>query len=383
MAQGTGYNNTAPTPLPGSSNPTGVLNLGLPGVPSLQGSLPPTAGSITPTNNNGIFPSAIPLTGSSTGTTANAAPFAANGAGTFNPANFNGLFSPNSGIAGVAGLTPAQQSDLYKEFERAYGRGTAQVLTSLVTNGVFTGADVAGILNALQPGINRGEADINSAFGGAGARFSSAAGIGLGDYLSQVNLNEGQIISNLDITNKQDQLSLLQNTLPTLHTEQANANSSGILGDILGGLEIAGGIALTVATGGAAAPIGIGLASQGANTIAGANGINTGGGGGGGGVTNAAALQNQISQLSTPIIQNALNPQGVTPNPNQPTGGYFNSNGQYQLTYDTQQNSAANAVDSLQNNNNPSTTGSSQTIAQYLQQLGIDPSQLSQLGLAY
>lgn len=76
--------------------------------------------------------------------------------------------------------------------------GMAQALTQLLASGMgYSPQAVQALLASLQPQIARGKADIMEQFGSAGLGQSSAAAIGLGDFESQVALNEGQLISNL------------------------------------------------------------------------------------------------------------------------------------------------------------------------------------------
>jgi hypothetical protein len=56
---------------------------------------------------------------------------------------------------------------------------------------------VNNMLASLQPGINMGEQNLMQQFSQSGNRFGSGAQLGLADYLSQVNLNEGQIQSQM------------------------------------------------------------------------------------------------------------------------------------------------------------------------------------------
>ena len=65
------------------------------------------------------------------------------------------------------------------------------------------------IFASLQPQVARGEADIMEHFGAEGMGMSSPAAIGMGDYLSQVNLNEGQIASQLYEQSVQNYLQVL------------------------------------------------------------------------------------------------------------------------------------------------------------------------------
>jgi hypothetical protein len=237
--------NNAPQPIPGGyGNPTGSNN-------SILGGGQP-------------FPF-LPRTGGYTATPAyNAGPWSAGAMGGLS----SGLFSNN---------TPYQQN-FYNMLGKAYGKGGGQILGDILKNGLFNPQVAAAMLNAQQPGIARGMADIQGSFGDAGARFSSAAGLGLGDYQSQVQLNQQATLAQMFEQSQQSELALLQSVLPTVHQERAD--QGGILHDILGGLEIAGGIAAAPFTGG----MSLGLVGSGIGTLTG--GGNKGSMGGGGGLMN-------------------------------------------------------------------------------------------------
>lgn len=236
-----GFSNNAMPPIPGGfGNPTGT--------------------------NTGGF---------NVGSKSSALPFPVAPHGSAFPANAsptNPMTGVSSGFAGIGGIAaPGTKDDnLGHELVSAYGPGTGNAILQLLYKGMFNPQVAQSLLDAMGPGIQRGQADILNAFGAGGNRFSSSAALGLGDFNSQVQLNQGQILSNLFLNDQQQQMQLLQGILPTLHAEKAN--KKGILGDILGGLEIAGGLIGAPFTGGAS----LGLVGSGVNTL-------TGGGGGGGG----------------------------------------------------------------------------------------------------
>lgn len=177
------------------------------------------------------------------------------------PFGSTSLQNLNSGLPGVSGN--------FNALADAYGSGTANSLISILSGGLFNPQVAASFLNAMQPGVNRGMADIQNSFGAEGSRFGSAAALGIGDYQSQVNLNEQQTLSNMFLTSQGEELNLMQNLLPTIHGERA---SGGILSDVLGGLEAAGGIASLFIPGlqGLAGP----LIGGGIGTITGQGGSN-------------------------------------------------------------------------------------------------------------
>lgn len=241
--------NNAPLPIPGGwGNPTGAntgFNFGA--TPNVGFNFPAYGG---PGQGGGGTPFPAYNTGSFTGT------------------NLGGL---NSGLGFAYGQ--GYGTDLYNMLGKAYGRGAGQLIGNILSGGLYNPQVAAAYLNAQQPGIARGEAGILGAFGDAGARFSSAAALGLGDYESQVQLNQQQMLAQLYQQAQQEELGLLGGVLPTLHAERANKGSW--LNDVVGGLEVAGGVAAGLIPGGQflAGP----LIGAGTSTLTG-----RGGGGGGG-----------------------------------------------------------------------------------------------------
>lgn len=256
MAQQSGYMNSAPPPIPGGyGNPTGA-NPGLPtvnmaGIPPAYGGVPLTS---TPTNN---LPQGL--------TTPGANPFPANTGGN-NPTDFSKLSSGNMG--GL--LDPKNEHYARVAFSQAYGKGIGDMLYNMLSKGLFNPDVANALINAMQPMRARGANDVMNAFGGEGARFSSAAAIGLGDFESQFALNEQSTLAQLFQHDQDLQVQLLENMLPTLHTEEANRNKGGMWSKILGGLETAAGVAMEFIPG-MQIP-GAGLISGGVGTMAGGSG---------------------------------------------------------------------------------------------------------------
>lgn len=235
-----GTSNNAPAPIPGGyGNPTGA-NTGALG-------------------NNGVSANAFP----------NYPAFGPIGATPTAQTTTSGLNSSPYNSSSFAGLStglqvdPSLQGNLLKEFQRAYGKGTGDVLMQMLTTGLFNPQTASAYLNSMQPGIQRGQADILNAFGRGGDRFSSSAALGLGDYNSQVNLNENSTLASLYQNAQTNELNLLGNTLPTLNKEEDNSGG-GWIDDLLGGLEIAGGVAAAPFTGG----LSLGLAGSGTGLLA-------------------------------------------------------------------------------------------------------------------
>jgi len=245
--------------------------------------MPSGSGLPFPTSNNA--PQPIPggwgnPTGANTGGNSSSMPFPtmpSYGAPSYNV----GSYGTGAGLAGLSsGFStndPGRTQNLYNYLGKAYGKGPGQLLGNMITQGLFDPKIAAAFLNAQAPGIARGEAGIQSSFADAGARFSSAAALGLGDFHSQVQLNQQQTLASLFENAQKEQLDLLSGVLPSIHQERAD--EGGFLGDILGGLEIAGGIGVDMFTGGLG---GNSLIGSGFGQIAGAN--NVGGQGGAGGM---------------------------------------------------------------------------------------------------
>lgn len=266
MPQGSGFLNTAPSPIPGGyGNPAGA-NFGLP--TAAPGSGIPSAGALSTSLTsstqkqlpNSLFPA---NTGGSTGV----------------PVGLQGL---SSGFN--TGTDPKMLTSLYNYLGKAYGKGPGTLLGQLLTQGMFNPQVAQALMNAMEPTISRGYNDVLSAFGSAGARFSSAASIGAGDYMSQARLGQTAQLAQLFENAQNQQLGLLENVLPTIHQERAD--EGGLFSKILGGLEAVGGIIGAPFTGGAS------LALTGA-------GLGMLGGGGGGGGSQVAGLSSLSSLFNS------------------------------------------------------------------------------------
>lgn len=236
-------NNGAPMPPPGNTNPTGTNN----GV-SLSGNTFPNYQAQASSPNSGIIPlsSNAPLFG--------ATDFAGMSSGFDNGTNWQSLAD---------------------SLGKAYGKGPGQTIYNILSQGLFNPETAAAFLNAMQPSINQGTASVENAFGAEGSRFGSAAALGISNFQGQANLNEQQTLASMYENAQQEQLQLLEGVLPTLHSEQANKGSWE--DDLVGGLEIAGGIAAAPFTGG----LSLGIAGAGASELN--KGISGGGGGATGG----------------------------------------------------------------------------------------------------
>jgi hypothetical protein len=140
------------------------------------------------------------------------------------PANTGGVAAPGGGVGpqaptdintllGMPNIGPGTPGGkaLWKGFiNMGYPAGVATLLQTFLAGGAgYNPAVAKNLIASLQPSISRGEADIMEQFGSKGLADSSAAAIGFGDYLSQVDLNIGEILSGLYEQSIQNYLSVL------------------------------------------------------------------------------------------------------------------------------------------------------------------------------
>ena len=161
------------------------------------------------------------------------------------PGQTNVSTAAASPIGGINLMTPRDLGKLYGSLKASYGDGAAHALLDFLTTGAGFNQDaINNLFAALQPGINRGEEDLLNQFSTSGNRFSSGAEIGTADFLSQVNLNEGQIETQQYNQAIQNYMDVLMGTSKQI--AQTTANSPSFL-DTLGsafgiGTSAAGGI---------------------------------------------------------------------------------------------------------------------------------------------
>lgn len=225
---------------------------------SIAGSLSPSS---MPTNQNpyaaGHPASTTPTFGANTGgysSSLNLTP-----PGTAVPGSVPGTTQPVSGIGGMSGMNSTQLNKMLTEFVRTYGKGTGSALFNFLTSGAgYNQQAINNLLAGMQPGIERGEENLAEQFSATGNRFGSPAGIGMADYLSQVNLDEGTLISNMYEQAVNDYL----NTLLGISGQEATlrAGQPSTMDSILGAIGLGGSLA-----GGASA--GLSAASSGAGGI--------------------------------------------------------------------------------------------------------------------
>jgi hypothetical protein len=103
-----------------------------------------------------------------------------------------------SGVGSMSGMSTKELQQMLAELSKTFGAGTGSSIMNFLMGGAgFNQQAVSNMLASLQPGVERGTESLMEQFSTSGNRFGSGAQIGLGDYLSQVNLNEGQIAAQL------------------------------------------------------------------------------------------------------------------------------------------------------------------------------------------
>jgi hypothetical protein len=238
--------------------------------PALASLFPTSAGSYVPTNatgnqvnvggptatNNGANP-LLPTSGTSTAAPSSGNPltagfssgsvptFGANGPGPVSLTGAPTMPATNAGqaatsaIGGMSTMSPTDISRMYDSLKKTYGDGTAHALLDFLTSGAgFNQSAVNNIFASMQPQIERGTESLMNQFSATGNRFGSGAQIGLGDYLSQVNLNEGQLETQMYQNAIQNYLSVLMPT--SAQQAQTKANSPSTADSILSGLQLGG-----------------------------------------------------------------------------------------------------------------------------------------------
>lgn len=216
------YSSQVPT------NPTGQ-QVAVPGSSSSSGSNPlmPAMGtsSSAPTSTNPMtagFPS-TPTFGAntgggySTGSLTTPVPGATTNVGQ----------AQQSPIGGMSTMDSKDMGTLFNSLRNTYGDGMAHTLLNFLTSGAgFNQQAVNNVLAALQPGIERGTESMMNQFSATGNRFGSGAQIGLGDYLSQVNLNEGQIETQMYEQGVSNYINTLMGIAPAVGQEKQNSPSA-------------------------------------------------------------------------------------------------------------------------------------------------------------
>jgi hypothetical protein len=144
---------------------------------------------------------------------------------------------PNSGVPGDTGQS---LQGVIKGLEKTgIPGGIASLLAGFLQSGAGFNPQVAqALIAAMGPQIERGTENIVEQFSALGNRFGSPAAVGLGDYMSQVNLNMDQIYANLYEQSVSNYLNILMGAgkkAPTFGSTFSQAFAGG-LGSGLGGL---------------------------------------------------------------------------------------------------------------------------------------------------
>jgi hypothetical protein len=228
------------------TNPTGA-NIAVPGsAPSSSGANPllPSLGtsSTAPTSTN-------PLTA---GFTSSSVPtFGANGPGPVSLTGAPTLPATNAGqaaaspIGGMSTMSPTDVATMYNDLKKTYGDGVAHSILDFLTSGAgFNQSAINNLFAAMQPGIERGTESLANQFSTSGNRFGSGAQIGIADYLSQVNLNQGQLETQMYETAINNYLSTLmgvasQNAQRKAATPSALDDALAIAGTVIPGAAMA------------------------------------------------------------------------------------------------------------------------------------------------
>jgi len=224
--------------------------------PALSSLFPTSPGGYVPTNvtgnqvSIGSSPSSsgqntlMPATGTSNSAPSSSNPLTAGfSSGTVPTFGANGpgptsLTTPGAGpttnvgqaatspIGGISTMSAHDLGDLYSSLSKSYGEGPAHALLDFLTGGAGFNQDaISNLFAAMQPQIERGTESLVNQFSATGNRFGSGAQIGLGDYLSQVNLNEGQIETQQYNNAIQNYLGVLMGTSGQAAETKANSPS--------------------------------------------------------------------------------------------------------------------------------------------------------------
>jgi len=203
-----------------------------------------TSSGINPILGNPNLPASAPPSNPYSPTVVPPLPFGAN-AGAYTPSNLlkpapagstNVSTAAASPIGGASLLSGKDISRMYSDLKNTYGDGVAHAILNFLTTGAGFNQDaINNLLAAMQPGIERGTESLINQFSTTGNRFSSGAQIGLADYLSQVNLNQGQIEAQMYEQSVTDYMNTLMGVGATNAARKASSPSfmdklTGILG---------------------------------------------------------------------------------------------------------------------------------------------------------
>lgn len=152
-----------------------------------------------------------------------------------------GSFGNLTGSVGSFGnLSQSSLKSLSKDLTRTYGAGVAQAIMDFLAGGAgFNQGAINNLFAALQPGIERGTESLAEQFSTSGNRFGSGAQIGIADYLSQVQLNEGQLETQMYEQSVNDYISTLLDVSGA--NSKRKASSPGFLDSLTSALPLIGG----------------------------------------------------------------------------------------------------------------------------------------------
>lgn len=192
--------------VPGGMNPTGN-QLSLLDLPKTGKGTNPLLPQTATTGTSGTIstnPYDIVPTGTTTTTPTGGPSFPANAGPYPSTTNLGTAGSPAGATSStqfggfLSGMTNKDISRLFDSLKKTYGDGMAHMILDFLQGGAgFNQQAVNNLLASLQPGIERGEENIMEQFSAMGNRFGSPAALGIGDFLSQVNLNEGQLVTQM------------------------------------------------------------------------------------------------------------------------------------------------------------------------------------------
>jgi hypothetical protein len=255
-------------------NPTGnQINIGgaVPGAPTGVNAFLPQAGTSTsptaPVNPNlfagGSVPGAPAPAAMTTPATPgiNAGPYGTSGGSPLPGGGTNATGANASDPFGFGQMTNKDKGRMFDSLKKTYGDGMAHMLMDFLSSGAgYNQQAISNMLASLQPGIERGQENLMEQFSASGNRFGSGAQIGLGDYLSQVNLNEGQLVTQMyeDSLNK-----FMDVMMGTAGTDASRIAGSPSMWDTIGNI--------TGLVGAGASGAGAGLAASAGGAGAGAS----------------------------------------------------------------------------------------------------------------
>jgi len=220
------------TPLVPGTNPTGAPGYGssgfVPGAGTSSGQNP----LLLPPNLPASAPQANPYDTTTIPT------FGANAGTGYSPTSLlpPGSSSPSSNpISGLPGLTSGQQGRTLGELQTLYGEGLGALMYQFLQSGAgFNQGAINNLFAALGPGIERGTESLVNQFSTSGNRFGSGAQIGTADYLSQVQLNEGQLETQMYESAISNYLNTLTGvTSQNLQLKEFNEAQPGAFDDIV------------------------------------------------------------------------------------------------------------------------------------------------------